>query len=105
MIMIVLQQVQSHLGMMMARFRRLVVWLDLMSVRLVVRLVVQLDLMLAHLYLPIRILLRLQSCLDSATKMVMMFIRGCTRLSNCFHTLSNHMMATNGLLLMLNVSH
>jgi hypothetical protein len=95
MIMIVLQQVQSHLGMMIAWFPRLVVWLDLMFGRLVVRLVVWLDLMLAHLYLLIGILLRLQSCLDSATKIVMMSTRGCKRLSNCFHTLNNHMMATN----------
>ncbi len=30
---------------------------------------------------------------------------GCKRLLNCFHTLNNHMMATNGLLLILNMSH
>jgi hypothetical protein len=47
----------------------------------------------------------LQSCLDSITKMVMMCTWGCKRLLNCFHTLNNHMMATNSLFLMLNVSH
>ncbi len=60
MIMIVVLQVQSHLGMMMAGFWHLVVWLDLMLVRLVVRLVVRLDLMLAHLYLCKAVWIQLQ---------------------------------------------
>ncbi len=105
MIMVLLQKVQSHLGMMMAESMRSVFWLDLLLGRLVVRSVVWLDLMLAHLYLHIGILLRPQSCLDSAIKMVMMCTWGCNRLLNHFRTLNNHMMATNGLSLMLNTSH
>jgi hypothetical protein len=99
--MVVLQQVQSHLGMMMAESMRSVFWLG----RLVVRSVVWLDLMFAHLYLHIGILLRPQSCLDSAIKMAMMCTWGCNRLLNRFRTLNNHMMATNGLSLILNAGH
>ena len=98
MIMVLLQKVQSHLGMMMAKSMMLVG-------RLVFRTVVWLDLMLAHLYLNIGILQMPQSCLDSAIKMVMMCTWGCNRLLNHFRTLNNHMMATNGLSLMLNASH
>ncbi len=61
-------QVQSHLGMMMAKSMMLVG-------RLVVRSVVWLCLMLAHLHLYIGILQRPQSCLGSATKMAMMYTR------------------------------
>ena len=43
MIMVVLQQVQSHLGMMMAESMRSVFWLDLLLGRLVVRSVVWLE--------------------------------------------------------------
>jgi len=106
MITVVLQQVQFNLGMMMAESMRSVIWLDLKLVgKLVVRPVVWLDLMLAHLYLYIGILQRPQSCLDSVIKMVMMCTWGCNRLLNRFCTLNNHMMATNGLLLMSNASH